>query len=125
MNVKKDLAVLGNTKMDGTLTVKGLGQFDNNINLTKVETAGGGCSPNGLLSRDAKGSILTCQLGAWKKEGTTEAFATIGVMGAPASCYIQNTQTGGCNCSAGKSSFFTGFSYAEETPYFWYYICRD
>ena len=125
MNVKKALAVLGDSKMDGALTVKGTGQFDNNINLTKVETAGKICSPNGLLSRDIKGSTLTCQFGVWKKEGITEAFATSGAMGAPASCYIQNTQTGGCNCSSGKSSFFTGFSYAGATPYFWYYICRD
>ena len=75
MNVKKDLAVLGNTRMDGTLTVKGLGQFDNNINLTKVETAGGGCSPNGLLARDSKGLILSCESGIWTTQSTTGMYA--------------------------------------------------
>lgn len=75
MNVKKDLAVLGNTKMDGTLTVKGRGQFDNNINLTKVETAGGGCSPNGLLARDLKGLILSCESGLWVTQSTTGMYA--------------------------------------------------
>lgn len=75
MNVKKDLTVLGNTKMDGTLTVKGLGQFDNNINLTKVETAGGSCSPNGLLARDSKGLILSCESGIWTTQSTTGMYA--------------------------------------------------
>jgi type II secretory pathway pseudopilin PulG len=92
MNVKKDLAVLGDSKMDGTLTVKGAGQFDsnvnvkgagqfdsnvtvkgrgqfdNNINLTKVEVEGNSCSPNGLVSRDAKGAVLSCQAGLWAKQ---------------------------------------------------------
>lgn len=65
MNVKNDLAVLGNAEIEGTLTAKGTAQFDNNINLTKVETIGNVCSPNGLISRDSKGSILSCKLGVW------------------------------------------------------------
>ncbi|HBO4518554.1 TPA: shufflon system plasmid conjugative transfer pilus tip adhesin PilV [Pseudomonas aeruginosa] len=75
MNVKKDLAVLGNSKMDGTLTVKGRAQFDNNINLTKVEAAGGVCSPNGLLARDSKGLILSCESGIWVTQSTTGMYA--------------------------------------------------
>ncbi|MGP5469695.1 shufflon system plasmid conjugative transfer pilus tip adhesin PilV, partial [Pseudomonas helleri] len=75
MNVKKDLTVLGNSRMDGTLTVKGRGQFDNNINLTKVETAGASCSPNGLLARDSKGLILSCESGIWTTQSTTGMYA--------------------------------------------------
>lgn len=72
MNVKKDLAVLGNSVMDGTLTVKGTGQFDNNINLTKVEIAGKACATDGLLSRDVKGSILTCTSKLWRSAEETK-----------------------------------------------------
>ena len=75
MNVKKDLAVLGDSKMDGTLTVEGRGQFENNINLTKVEVAGGSCSPNGLLARDYKGLILSCESGVWTTQSTTGMYA--------------------------------------------------
>lgn len=69
MNVKNDLAVLGDSKMDGTLTVKGTGQFDNNINLTKIETEGKLCAPNGLISRTGTGAILSCQSGVWTASG--------------------------------------------------------
>lgn len=75
MNVKKDLTVFGNTRMDGTLNVKGLAQFDNNINLTKVETEGTTCSPNGLLSRNASGLILSCEAGIWTTQSTTGMYA--------------------------------------------------
>lgn len=72
MNVKKDLAVLGNSVMDGTLTVKGTGQFDNNIYLTKVEISGKACAADGLLSRDIKGSILTCTSKLWRSAEETK-----------------------------------------------------
>lgn len=75
INVKKDLTVLGNSKMDGTLNVKGQAQFDNNINLTKVQNAGTSCSPNGLLSRDSKGLILSCESGVWVNQSTTGMYA--------------------------------------------------
>ena len=83
MNVKKDLAVLGNSRMDGTLTVKGRGQFDNNINLTKVEAAGTSCSPNGLLARDFKGLILSCESGIWTTQSTSGMYAFFNATSCP------------------------------------------
>ncbi|EMT4910962.1 shufflon system plasmid conjugative transfer pilus tip adhesin PilV [Pseudomonas aeruginosa] len=83
MSVKNDLEVLGNTRMDGTLTVKGRGQFDNNINLTKTETAGTTCSPNGLLARDSKGQILSCENGIWTNQSTSGMYAFFNATNCP------------------------------------------
>lgn len=47
LTVKKDLAVLGNTKMDGTLRVKGFGQFDDNLNVMKDFGVNGNLGVNG------------------------------------------------------------------------------
>lgn len=65
LNVTKDLKVDGNTDLGGNLNVKKLGKFEENIHLTKVETAGASCSPNGLLARDAAGGSLSCRSGVW------------------------------------------------------------
>jgi len=66
---------------------------------------------------------LICQSGVWRRSGIpTEAFALYGA--SQEYCYISNTQTSTCGCSSGKSAFFTGFSYAGATPYYWYYLCR-
>lgn len=76
INVKKDLTVLGNSVMGGTLSVAGMAQFDNNINLTKVESVGFYCSPNGLLSRDLKGAVLSCQNSKWTLVGAAASVLT-------------------------------------------------
>lgn len=47
LTVKKDLAVLGNTTMDGTLRVKGFGQFDDNLNVMKDLGVNGNLGVNG------------------------------------------------------------------------------
>lgn len=47
LTVKKDLAVLGNTNMDGTLKVKGFGQFDDNLNVMKNLGVNGTLGVNG------------------------------------------------------------------------------
>lgn len=59
------MKVDGNTDLGGNLNVKKLGKFEENIHLTKVETAGASCSPNGLLARDAAGGSLSCRSGVW------------------------------------------------------------
>ncbi|WP_394853875.1 shufflon system plasmid conjugative transfer pilus tip adhesin PilV, partial [Enterobacter roggenkampii] len=38
------------------------------LQLDGVNTAGAVCSPNGLVSRDATGAILSCQSGVWKSQ---------------------------------------------------------
>ncbi|WP_248782250.1 shufflon system plasmid conjugative transfer pilus tip adhesin PilV, partial [Enterobacter cloacae] len=39
------------------------------LQLDGVNTAGATCSPNGLVSRDASGAILSCQSGVWTGAG--------------------------------------------------------
>ncbi|XDE02650.1 shufflon system plasmid conjugative transfer pilus tip adhesin PilV [Enterobacter cloacae] len=50
----------GSVRADGRLSTGEVLQLDG------VNTAGTGCSPNGLVSRDASGAILSCQSGVWK-----------------------------------------------------------
>lgn len=50
----------GSVRADGRLSTGEVLQLDG------VNTAGAVCSPNGLVSRDATGAILSCQSGAWK-----------------------------------------------------------
>ncbi|WP_252517908.1 shufflon system plasmid conjugative transfer pilus tip adhesin PilV, partial [Escherichia coli] len=35
------------------------------LQLDKTATAGTSCSPDGLVGRDSKGAILSCQSGSW------------------------------------------------------------
>ena len=52
--------VTGNTvRSNGRLSTGEVLQLD------QVNTAGAACSPNGLVSRDANGAILSCQSGVW------------------------------------------------------------
>lgn len=41
------------------------------LQLDQVNTAGAACSPNGLVSRDANGAILSCQSGTWLTSSST------------------------------------------------------
>lgn len=50
----------GNFAADGRLTA---GEF---VQIDGTASAGAGCSPNGLVGRDASGSLLLCQSGVWK-----------------------------------------------------------
>jgi prepilin-type N-terminal cleavage/methylation domain-containing protein len=36
------------------------------LELSGIATEGGGCAPNGLVGRDVKGSLLSCQWGVWQ-----------------------------------------------------------
>lgn len=49
----------GSVRADGRLSTGEVLQLDG------VNTAGAVCSPNGLVSRDATGAILSCQSGVW------------------------------------------------------------
>lgn len=50
----------------GTVRADGRLYAGEALQLEKVYTAGSGCSPNGLIGRDASGGILSCQSGVWK-----------------------------------------------------------
>lgn len=66
INVKNDLAVSGNSILEGKLNVSGKAEFGDHLLLKKIEVVGNKCSPNGLISRDATGAVLSCTSGVWK-----------------------------------------------------------
>jgi hypothetical protein len=51
----------GSVRSDGDVSAGGI------LSLDQVNTAGASCSVTGAISRDASGSILSCQSGAWTK----------------------------------------------------------
>jgi hypothetical protein len=53
----------------GKLTSTGRTEVGEFLQLNTVSTAGTGCSPNGMISRDAVGTPLTCQSGVWRMIG--------------------------------------------------------
>lgn len=129
MKVKNDLTVNGNTIMDGTLNVKGTTQFDSNINLTEIETEGASCNPNGSVSRNAQGAILSCISGYWTNtsgatlipvgtfggnfggEGSGDHYTSAPVtytVGKYSSCFLTSfyaqSDTSGSGCQLSKKS---------------------
>ncbi|HBP8226160.1 TPA: shufflon system plasmid conjugative transfer pilus tip adhesin PilV [Salmonella enterica subsp. enterica serovar Infantis] len=53
----------------GTVQSNGRMTANEFLQINGVATAGWGCSPNGLVGRDAAGGILSCQSGTWKYSG--------------------------------------------------------
>ena len=49
----------------GNVNVAGRLRTNEFVEVGGVATAGHGCSPNGLIARDANGLILSCQSGVW------------------------------------------------------------
>lgn len=47
------------------------------MQLDRINVAGIACYPNGQISRDANGGILSCQSGAWTSSGKVSAFEMI------------------------------------------------
>ncbi|MGK0706115.1 shufflon system plasmid conjugative transfer pilus tip adhesin PilV [Yokenella regensburgei] len=71
-NISATNEVSGATvKATGNLSAGGV------LQLGQVNVAGMACYPNGLISRDASGGILSCQSGAWKGTGITEGNYTV------------------------------------------------
>lgn len=80
----------GAVRADGRLST---GEF---LQLDAVATVDSGCSPNGLVGRDAAGGILSCKDGVWKRPASAPDTAL-------ASCVClgnvgNNTGTIGCSC---------------------------
>lgn len=62
----------------GTVRADGRLSTGENLQLDGVNTAGAGCSPNGQVSRDSSGAILSCVNGVWKTPAITESTTTYG-----------------------------------------------
>lgn len=78
-------------RANGNLSAGGVLQLD------QVNVSGVACYPNGLISRDAAGGILSCQSGAWKAGMTLDKTIATG----PVTC--SSTQWSIATCPAGKS----------------------
>ncbi|HHB8972597.1 TPA: shufflon system plasmid conjugative transfer pilus tip adhesin PilV [Klebsiella pneumoniae] len=100
LNVTKDLYAgslfsFGNVEAYGTTTSKYLKP-------TSTETEKSHCSPNGLISKDSEGGLLTCVSGVWKSPTPLAAsgiFVTNSNKYYP--CSFPNRATGTCSCSPG------------------------
>nr|WP_253073843.1 shufflon system plasmid conjugative transfer pilus tip adhesin PilV [Kosakonia sp. MUSA4] len=104
----------GSVRADGRLSTGEVLQLDG------VNTAGAACSPNGLVSRDASGAILSCQSGVWKTPAprggqyVLRRYSSDGSLVPDIQVLCQaNPVTGGCNCPAGATdnAYMTGQSY--------------
>ena len=62
----------GTVRSDGRLSTGDVLQLDG------VSASGGGCSPNGLISRDANGAILSCVSGTWQGSKSNGRYVGIG-----------------------------------------------
>ncbi|STK08316.1 shufflon protein A [Escherichia coli] len=63
----------GTIRSDGRLST---GEY---LQLEKTATAGTSCSPDGLVGRDSKGAILSCQSGVWRTIGAPDgSYSNLG-----------------------------------------------
>ncbi|HFV6724110.1 TPA: shufflon system plasmid conjugative transfer pilus tip adhesin PilV, partial [Escherichia coli] len=58
----------------GTVRSEGRLSTGEYLQLEKTATAGTSCSPDGLVGRDSKGAILSCQSGVWQNSDKKERF---------------------------------------------------
>ncbi|HDP7321930.1 TPA: shufflon system plasmid conjugative transfer pilus tip adhesin PilV [Escherichia coli] len=62
----------------GTVRSEGRLSTGEYLQLDKTATAGTSCSPDGLVGRDSKGAILSCQSGVWQNSDKKERFTVSG-----------------------------------------------
>ncbi len=65
----------------GTVQSEGRLSTGEYLQLDKTATAGTSCSPDGLVGRDSKGAILSCQSGVWQNSDKKERFTVSGENG--------------------------------------------
>ncbi|HCG3112477.1 shufflon system plasmid conjugative transfer pilus tip adhesin PilV [Escherichia coli] len=65
----------------GTVRSEGRLSTGEYLQLDKTATAGTSCSPDGLVGRDSKGAILSCQSGSWTSSQKKERFTVYGISG--------------------------------------------
>lgn len=59
----------GGAIVGGSVQSLGRASFGEYLQVDGIATEGGGCSPNGLIGRNAAGLTLSCQSGVWKSNG--------------------------------------------------------
>jgi len=94
----------GSVRADGRLST------GENLQLDGVNTAGAGCSPNGMVSRDGSGAILSCVNGSWKTPAITESTTTYGDI----KCNNKSGQTV-AYCPSGYRLMSGGFEMTQWT----------
>ncbi|HAH0555319.1 TPA: shufflon system plasmid conjugative transfer pilus tip adhesin PilV [Escherichia coli] len=63
----------------GTVRSEGRLSTGEYLQLEKTATAGTSCSPDGLVGRDSKGAILSCQSGVWRTSGSSNgSYSNLG-----------------------------------------------
>ncbi|EPR2701721.1 shufflon system plasmid conjugative transfer pilus tip adhesin PilV [Escherichia coli] len=62
----------------GTVRSEGRLSTGEYLQLEKTATTGTSCSPDGLVGRDSKGAILSCQSGVWQNSDKKERFTVSG-----------------------------------------------
>ncbi|HHV1506653.1 TPA: shufflon system plasmid conjugative transfer pilus tip adhesin PilV [Escherichia coli] len=63
----------------GTVRSEGRLSTGEYLQLDKTATAGTSCSPDGLVGRDSKGAILSCQSGVWRTSGSSNgSYSNLG-----------------------------------------------
>ncbi|EOC3658468.1 shufflon system plasmid conjugative transfer pilus tip adhesin PilV [Escherichia coli] len=92
----------------GTVRSEGRLSTGEYLQLDKTATAGTSCSPDGLVGRDSKGAILSCQSGSWKNAGKGDikivkvTASKLRWPGATATCPTgKKVIGGGAECSSG------------------------
>ncbi|MDZ4945157.1 shufflon system plasmid conjugative transfer pilus tip adhesin PilV [Escherichia coli] len=68
--------IKGGKVSGGTVRSEGRLSTGEYLQLDKTATAGTSCSPDGLVGRDSKGAILSCQSGAWRAIGAPDGSYT-------------------------------------------------
>lgn len=113
-NIAAAGAMTANTMTANAVTSNGrltTGEF---VDVRGVANEGWGCSPNGLIGRDAAGALLSCQSGMWRKGGSGKPKIYTDSL----TSYGEATKNIGSHDSCVVSGFFVddGACYAQEMP---------
>lgn len=112
-NVDNAAVVNATTVNGGTLKSSGRTEVGEYLQLNGLAAEGSGCTPNGLLGRNAVGQLLTCQAGVWAASSSEVGGWTFKVAGSD--FYGVGSVTGGGSLFSGNmkctSSVCGGFGY--------------
>ncbi|EFZ0223625.1 shufflon system plasmid conjugative transfer pilus tip adhesin PilV, partial [Shigella sonnei] len=97
----------GTVRSDGRLST---GEY---LQLDKTAVANTKCSPDGLVGRDSKGAILSCQSGTWKKIGAGDSQ----IVTASATAWRWPGAT--ATCPSGKKVIGGGGQCRSNTGFIW------
>lgn len=110
----------------GNLTLPGI-LATGKVQLNDTVVLGAACSPNGLVSKDATGLILSCQSGLWVGGGGRLKYGGMyamqySVFSGSMDCYVANPSTGGCSCPAGYNTqqLYTGAGWNATWEFVFY-----